>query len=146
VIHLRTRSTQPYGRDDAQLFLDKILPAAPDSVIQIAHLAGSGPGYPDNADAALRVFADAIAAGDPRTRNLIFDVTTVVTDTTDAATAALIAQRLRQLGLRRILFGSDLPLGGNPAPREAWQIFSMKLPLTRTEYATIATNVAPYLR
>jgi hypothetical protein len=49
-----------------------------DVPIQIAHLAGAG-GYRDPLmDQALSVFVEAIQRGDPRTRNLYFDVTTVV--------------------------------------------------------------------
>jgi hypothetical protein len=29
----------------ARIFLDQVLPAAPDVVVQVAHFAGSGPGY-----------------------------------------------------------------------------------------------------
>jgi hypothetical protein len=45
------------GKDYAEIFLNKILPAAPDIPIQIAHLAGGG----RSTDSALAVFADAIS-------------------------------------------------------------------------------------
>lgn len=145
VIHMRARSGTPYGRQDAEIFLDQVLPAAPDSVVQIAHLAGAGPGFPDFAAQAMTVFAQAIAAGDPRTRRLYFDVTTVATMESTAAEGALIAGLLRRVGLHRVLFGSDLPIGGNPAPAEAWRIFRTKIPLDDAEFQTIMRNVAPYL-
>jgi hypothetical protein len=51
------------------------------------------------------------------------------------------------VGLRRILFGSDLSLpNGNPPAREAWANFRAAVPLTDAEFRTIARNVAPYLR
>lgn len=145
IVHMRARTGTPYGAADAAIFLDQLLPAAPDSVVQVAHLAGAGPGYPDHADAAFAVLADAVAAGDPRTRNLYFDITTVATPRTTAENGALIAQRIRQVGTGRILFGADLSSGGNPPPRESWAIFREKIPLTEAEFTEIAINVAPYL-
>jgi hypothetical protein len=44
------------------------------------------------------------------------------------------------------LFGADLSIGGNPAPREAWEIFREKVPLTSAELRTIAANVPPYMK
>ena len=60
-------------------------------------------------------------------------------------TKKLIASRIRQLGIDRVLFGSDAATGGNLAPREAWVEFQ-KVPLTEAEFRTIANNVAPYMR
>ena len=145
VVHMRTRNPA-YGRRDAEIFLQEIVSAAPAIVIQIAHMAGAGPGYPAHADEAMAVFADAVAARDPRTKNLYFDVTTIVTTETSADNADLIVRRIRQVGAKRVLFGADLSIGGNPPLREAWAAFRAKLPLTDAEFRTIATNVAPYLR
>jgi predicted TIM-barrel fold metal-dependent hydrolase len=146
IVHMRTRSTEPYGREDAQLFLDKLLPLAPDSVVQIAHLAGAGPGFPPSADEAMAVFADAISAGDPRTKNVVFDMATAVAADTPPEEAALVARRLRQVGLDRVLFGSDLNVSGNPPPLGQWNTFMARTPLTKREFETIAGNVAPYMR
>jgi predicted TIM-barrel fold metal-dependent hydrolase len=148
VVHLRTRNPA-YGRADAEIFLAQVLPAAPDVVVQVAHLAGAGPGYPAHADEAMAVFAEAIAAGDSRTRNLYFDATTNVTTKTTAENAALIVSRIRQVGVQRVLFGADLATGlpgGNPQPREAWTTFRTMLPLTDAELGAIAANVPPYMR
>jgi predicted TIM-barrel fold metal-dependent hydrolase len=137
---------KPYGRAEAQVFLNDILPAAPDIPIQIAHLAGAGPGLDRGAREALTVLADAISSGNPRTRNLYFDVTTNVTPVISIEDAAFIAAKLRQIGVQRILYGSDLGLGGNLPPRQAWGVFRGMLPLTEAEIRTIAENVAPYMR
>jgi uncharacterized protein len=147
VAHMRTSISAkiPYGAEEARIFLREIVPAAPDVPIQIAHLAGAG-GYRDPLiDKALSVFVEAIAQGDPHTRNLYFDVTTVVLPATSAERLALIAGRLRQLGLQRILYGSDAASGGNLPPREGWAAFR-RLPLTRAEFQLIAQNVPPYMR
>lgn len=145
VVHMRARTGTPYGAEDAAIFLNQVLPAAPDSVVQIAHLAGAGPGYPDHADAAFGALAYAVSMGDARTRNLYFDVTTIATARTTPENGALIARRIREVGIGRILFGADLSSGGNPPPRESWAIFREKIPLTDTEFAAIATNIAPYV-
>lgn len=128
-----------YGREDAEIFLNQILPAAPDIPVQIAHFAGGGPGYTDD---ALAVYAEAIAAGDPRTKNLYFDVATVADGQPDEVLRKL-AERIRQMGPMRVLFGTDL---GPPAARQSWATFRITVPLTDDELATIAGNVAPYLR
>lgn len=145
VVHFRAREGTPFGREDANLFMDSILPLARRSVVQVAHMAGAG-GYPDYADEAMSVFADAIRANDPRTRSLYFDLTTVVTAETTPEEGARIAGRLREIGLDRTLFGADLSFGGNPAPRESWEIFRQRTPLSAAELGDIADNVAPYLR
>jgi hypothetical protein len=81
VVHMRASISKkrPYGARQARIFLDRVLPVAPDIPIQIAHLAGTGPGYDDPpADSAMAVLAEAVEKRDPRTRRLWFDVTTVV--------------------------------------------------------------------
>lgn len=143
VAHLWTRDRE-YGSEHSVIFLEQILSEAPDVVVQVAHMAGAGPGY--GPDAAMEPLAAAVAAGDPRTRNLYFDVTTNVTANISAADAALVARRIRQIGTERILFGSDGGWGGNVSMRQAWGAFRGMLPLTDAELRAIAANVAPYLR
>ena len=145
VIHMRANISRklPYGARQAQIFLDSLLPLAPDVVVQIAHLAGTGPGYNDPpADSAMAVLADAVQRGDPRTKNLWFDVTTVVDSAITPAQAALVVRRIRQVGPRRVLYGSDAAPPGLPKPRQWWAWFR-RLPLTE-EFKQIARNVAPY--
>jgi uncharacterized protein len=148
VVHLRASISRnrPYGPVQAHAFLDQLLPAAPDVVVQVAHLAGSGPGYDDPpVDSVMAVLAEAVQRKDPRTRHLWFDVATVVDPKISRATAALVVKRIRQVGVDRILYGSDAALGGNLPPREGWAAFR-KLPLSQAELERIAGNVAPYLR
>jgi predicted TIM-barrel fold metal-dependent hydrolase len=148
VVHLRASISRnrPYGLVQARAFLEQLLPAAPDVMVQVAHLAGSGPGYDDPpVDSVMAVLAEAVEKRDPRTRRLWFDVATVVDSKISAATAALVTKRIRQIGVDRILYGSDAALGGNLRPREGWAAFR-RLPLTEAEFERIAGNVAPYLR
>lgn len=130
---------ETYGRQHAEIFLSQILPAAPDIPVQIAHFAGGGPGYTDE---ALEVYAEALAAGDPRTKNLYFDIATVA-DGQSEEVLQKFAERMRQVGLNRVLYGTD---AGPPTARQSWRNFRTTVPLTEEEIRTIAGNVAPYLR
>ena len=138
VVHMRPR-LRPYGREDAEIVLREVLPEAPNVPIQIAHLAGWG-GYDDEADQAAGVFADAVAKKDPATKNLYFDITTIVFPGTSADDRHRIAQRIRQLGVRRIVYGSDL---GDPG--RGWADVVRLIPLTKAELTIIARNATPYL-
>lgn len=142
LIHLWT--SVAYGRPQAEAFLGNVLPAAPDIPVQIAHMAATGPDY--HSDDAFEVYAAAAAAGDPRMKNVLVDVASMVTRNTPPETLPLVARRLRQLGLRRVLFASDRsPDFGNEPPKDAWASFR-RLPLTEQEFKTVAGNVAPYMR
>jgi predicted TIM-barrel fold metal-dependent hydrolase len=145
-VHLRATISmhRPYGAAQARAFLANILPSAPDIVVQIAHLAGAG-GYDDpGVDEALGVFVDAIAARDPRMKNVYFEVSGVAGVGGWRAKADRIATRIRQIGVSRVLYGSDGAVGPGRKPAEAWASFR-ELPLTAGEFRAIAANVAPYL-
>ena len=147
-VHMRASISRkrPYGAQQARIFVEEVLPAAPDVVVQIAHLAGSGPGYQDPAaENAMQFLAEAVRRGDPRMKNVWFDISGIVTSDMPPADAARLVQKIRDVGVDRVLYGSDSARGGNLAPREYWAAFR-KLPLTDSEFARIARNVAPYLR
>jgi hypothetical protein len=93
----------------------------------------------------MAVFGEAGERNEPGMRNLYFDVATNVTAETSGDEAALIARRIRQVGLRRVLYGSDLgPPGGSI--RAGWEIFRTKLPLSPAEIAIIAGNRTRFAR
>jgi predicted TIM-barrel fold metal-dependent hydrolase len=145
VVHARTTISKqrPYDAAHARAFLT-LLEAAPDVPVQIAHLAGSG-GYDEaGVDAAVGVFVDAIAAKDPRVARLWFDVSGIAGLGNWPKPAARLADRIRQLGIERIVWGADGAAGGN-TPANAWKTFA-DVPLTPAERETIRTNLAPYLR
>jgi predicted TIM-barrel fold metal-dependent hydrolase len=148
VVHLRASISRqrPYGAEQAHVFLNELLPVAPDIPVQIAHLAGSGPGYDDPpAQRAMAVFAAAVEQDDPRARQLWFDVATVVDGNPSPETVELVARRIRQVGTERTLYGSDAAIGDNLRPQEGWAAFQ-GLPLHAAEFEQIASNVAPYFR
>lgn len=142
VVHSETRGE--YGRPQAEVILDQLLTAAPDVTVQIAHLWGGNAFRPE----PLSVFADAVSAGDPRARNLYFDLTAVerVVGHSEEEMRE-VARLIRRIGVDRILYGSDVPTtpDGMP-PVIRWARLRDSLPLTEAELRVIAGNVAPYLR
>jgi predicted TIM-barrel fold metal-dependent hydrolase len=92
----------------------------------------------------MEVFAKAAAAGDKRMKNVYFDLTTVVSENTSQNSLELLTKRMRQIGMGKMVFGSDMH--PNPPLRQAWATFRRRIPLTDEEVRTIANNVAPYLR
>lgn len=142
-IHASVNKHRPYGSAEARIILDELLPSAPDVPIQIAHLAGAGD-YDDSTDSAARVFADAIARHEPRVAHLYVDVSGLSISAMTPERKALVAARIRQIGIDRILYGSDGAVPGHD-PREYWAAFKT-LPLTDAELRSIASNVAPYMR
>lgn len=146
VVHMRTSHDlqRRYGADEARVFLDQLLPAAADVPVQIAHLAGSG-GYDAATESALTVFTDAIARQDARMRNVWFDATTVLLPGMPPDALQRIASRIRQLGVERVLYGSDAAASPLAYPKAGWAELR-RLPLSEAEFRVIANNITPYLR
>jgi predicted TIM-barrel fold metal-dependent hydrolase len=137
VIHMR-----PAG---ARVFLDQLLPAAPDIVVQVAHLAGGGGwALEPAAEPALILFADEFVRAEPRVRKLYFDVAGITGGADSAARAPAIALRLRAIGTQHLLYGSDGGDPTDPPPKAALEAFR-RLPLTPAELRAIERNTAPYL-
>lgn len=145
LVHMRARGGIDYGAEDARLFLAQVVPHAPSVEIVVAHLGASSPGYPAQNDEVMAVFGAAAERNDPAMRNLYFDPAANITADLSAEDAALAVRRMRQVGVDRILYGSDLsPPGGSI--RSGWDIFRTKLPLTRAELRRIASNRARFAR
>lgn len=163
VVHMRTRRPD-YGYEDATNFVRQVLTAAPDITVQVAHLAGWG-GYDSNTDGALKAFVDN---KDKIRTKLYFDIAAIVADKhepepvdkgkkeggpkkdesvslhwPDKAEAATLAQRIREIGLDRIVFGTDWPFG---TQAHYWSEFSDQIPLTACELEEIRSNRAPWLQ
>jgi predicted TIM-barrel fold metal-dependent hydrolase len=147
VIHMRSSVTKqrPYGAKQARTFLEEVLPAAPDVTVQIAHLTGGGSYDEPSTDEALSFFIGAIQNHDPRMTHVYFDVSGIAGFGKWTDKADQIVARIRQIGVERILFGSDGARGGGLTPRDAWKDF-LQLPLSDAELRAIAGNVAPYLK
>ena len=145
LVHMRARGGTNFGAEDARLFLEKVVPLAPSIEIVVAHLGASSPGYPDQNDEVMAAFATAAERGDPRMRNLYFDVAANVNLEITPAEGAIIAKRMREIGVQRFLYGSDLtPPGGSIDA--GWEIFRSKVPLTPVELQRIASNRTRFAR
>ena len=144
VVHMRSSVTRqrPFGARETRVFLTRLLPARSRVPVQIAHLCGAGD-YDPSIDAALGVFVDAITHHDRRMAHVYFDISlTAIAKSKE--TDELIATRVRQIGLGRVLFGSDGAIPGN-SPREYWMRFR-QLPLTAAEFQAIEANIAPHMK
>lgn len=137
VVHIRPNIDhgRRWGERQARIFLESVLPEAKDVVVQIAHVASAGRYEDEGVDKALGVFVDAIAAKDPRTKLVYFDVSVARWESKKET----LQRQLRTIGMERLLYGSDSP------PLAAWKSFR-QLPLSDGELKQIEDNVAPYLR
>ncbi len=72
---------------------------------------------------------------------MYFDVATVA-DGQSLGVLRTFATRIHQVGIRRVLFGTDVVA----SMRQSWTTFRTTVPLTDTEFTMIAANRAPYLR
>lgn len=145
VVHMRGRRAHPYGAAQAQTFIDELLAAAPDVPVQIAHFAGGGATNDPPSDEALATFIAAIARNDPKVRNLYFDVALVAPADLSPERARFVVKAIRDIGLARLVYGSDGGDPTDPPPKAMLEAFR-KLPLTEAEFRAIESNVAPYLR
>lgn len=139
VVHVR--DDRDYGRTEAETFIRELLSAAPDVPVQVAHLWG-GEQFSDD---ALAAYADAVSSDPGLTRNLYFDVAEVAVGASREELEQM-ARRIRQIGVERILYGSDAAFEGREEPWAAWKTFASSVPLTSGELQVIARNEAPYLR
>jgi predicted TIM-barrel fold metal-dependent hydrolase len=90
--------------------------------------------------------AEAAANSHPAMRNVYFDLATNVVPRSSDAAAEFMSARVRQIGAHRILYGSDMAIGGNLPAAESWRAHREKLGLTRREFATISGNIVPFLK
>ena len=148
VAHVRASISldRPYGPEQARAFIEHLLPEVSDVTLQIAHTGGSGPGHNDpKADAFMDAFLEGIQ--NPKSKiqnakNLWFDVTSSAHSSNTPERSALLLKRIRQIGVKRILYGTDAALREN-FPRTAWTELT-RIGLTPDELKTIAKNRAPY--
>jgi predicted TIM-barrel fold metal-dependent hydrolase len=145
VVHMRTRRAKPYGPVQAQTFIDQLLTAAPDVVVQIAHFTGGANPDDTPADEALGTFLDPMERRDPRVKNLYFDLALVFDARTTPERREWLVRRMRAIGAKHLLYGTDGGDPTDPPPKDQVQVLR-SLPLTRSELRTIERNVAPYLR
>lgn len=152
VVHLRTRN-EDYGRRDAEIFLRRVLSAAPDVPVQVAHLAGWS-GMDAATDSAVQAFVDAIEA-EPEAweGRLYFDLaaTAVPPERVRGDSAALaqaraingrVGERVVDLGPDRVLFGTDWDAMSLPAYAGA---MPEALPLEPEVLRDVLDDEAPWM-
>ena len=59
--------------------------------------------------------------------------------------AQFLEVRIRQIGVERVLYGSDAAASPLTYPKAGWSAFR-RLPLSEAEFRVIANNIAPYMR
>ena len=142
LVHMRTQQPE-YGRPDAEIFIERVLPKASSVPVQIAHMAGWG-GYDDATDGALGAFVDVVAGGGHD--NLHFDISAAVLPAgvekrgLPKQHPERLAGRIHQIGCKRVLFGTDWP---EWTPRRYTKDLS-NLPLGDDELGAIIANRAPW--
>ena len=92
------------------------------------------------------VLAHAASVGEAAMKNVYFDVATNIHPESPARDREFMAARMRQIGMGRLLYGSDGTAGDNPVPAEYWRALRKKSGLSSAELQAIAGNIAPYLR
>jgi predicted TIM-barrel fold metal-dependent hydrolase len=144
VVHVRSGDAFPLS-ETAQ-FIERILPHAGRTPVQIAH-AGGGGGIDDETLAALSLYALALERGAPGTERLVIDLSVVlVRDITDAASAELVKRLValvRRIGPQRFVMGSDWPTICSPRDHNTMQ--AQQMTLTEAEWRVILANRASYL-
>lgn len=141
LVHLRTQRGD-YGATDVERFIERVLSAAHDAPVQIAHAAGWG-GIDAATLSALGAFAAAIEADPARFDHVWFDLSGVWNDTTTEADRQALVQLIRRIGVRHFLPGSDWPYPGADLADYYSRVYPL-LPLEPAEWAAIRSNVAPY--
>ncbi|MCO6511379.1 MAG: amidohydrolase family protein [Aridibacter famidurans] len=142
MIHLN--AYDPAGPAEMANAFAKELAAFPELEVYIAHLGGSG-GYSDRGRKILRAFVERIKEDRKlRKMHLKFEISAVVlTEVSEEVEPPteeqlkLLAADLRELGLERIVFGTDHPSFSADAYRKTLRD---KLPLERAEIDGILAN------
>jgi predicted TIM-barrel fold metal-dependent hydrolase len=159
LIHLRG-AEQWDGAQAAELFYRELLPAAPDTPVQLAHLGGWG-GYDRTTDATLSTLLDRCAANPAPCARLYFDLAAVLLPSSasqapvgsdermlaDAQAGfaegpARLLTNLRRIPAGHLLFATDWPVA---TPTEDLDLLRTRLQLTPAELDRILAARAPYL-
>lgn len=152
VIHLFT--AQPdYGREDVEIFIDEVLPAAPDVPVQIAHFGGGG-GFGPATMGAVDAFAAALDDHPGRMENVFFDLSGIPHPHYLAQGREALIERIEvvnqrfldavsRLGADRIVYATDWPVVEMAPYLEG---IESDLPMTAAEFADLVDDPAPYLK
>lgn len=151
VIHLYTRHPE-YGREDVEVFLEEVLPAAPTVPVQVAHLGGGG-GYGEATEGAVRAFLAAFEEDPEGTGNVFFELSGTAHPEALARGDSAVLERIREindgvaravrkLGPDRVVYGTDWPAISVAGYQEG---ILKALPLEDDELRDLMDDAAPYL-
>jgi predicted TIM-barrel fold metal-dependent hydrolase len=77
-------------------------------------------------------------------KHVWFDVASVVQADLPDDRLRQIAARIRQIGVERVLYGSDAAASPDAYPQAGWAAFR-RLPLSEAEFRLVADNITPYM-
>jgi len=151
VIHLFTRR-EDYGGRDAEIFIDEVLPAAPDVPLQVAHMGGGG-GFDEGTAEVVDAFAAALEDHPERMDRVIFDLAAVPHPEHLAEGRPKLLKRIRTINQRfleavravgpdRILYGTDWPAVSMPRSLDGLR---ESLPMDAEAFRDLVDDGAPYL-
>lgn len=152
VIHLWTGPD--YGYREARIFIDEVLASAPDLPVQIAHMASGGMAR----DSSMQAFVKASAERpDLMDEDVVFDLSAAFRspdaaqgDTTKLrkirAANERLAREIQDIGVDRVVFGSDWPGGAVRPRRPARSAETLRSILDRQTVESLFDNRAPYVR
>jgi uncharacterized protein len=148
IVHVWTRNPD-YGERDAKIFIENILQKTNSVPVQIAHLGGPGT-FSDVTDTVAKTFVREFEESDQKYNNVYFDIAEVPVRMSNNDTQEItnekrmlnrrMEQRIRELGVDRILWGTDYIAG--PATVYNEKIESVSLPNDLMK--EIIENPSPY--
>lgn len=130
-----------FDGEDAESFIQKVLPSAGTSWVQIAHAGGGLPLHEDSQVQILRTFARHFENDDPLTQRVLFDVSYVPATEAGPELVAGLVSEMRRIGMNRMLFGSDFNILMPAAQIEAFE----RLDLTEEELQILRESCAPWV-
>ncbi|MCA1788780.1 MAG: amidohydrolase family protein [Thioalkalivibrio sp.] len=136
--------------EEVRGFVDEVVRPHPQLELYLAHMGGNG-GYRISAQRVVDAFVAFFAEGEAlRQRPIYFELSaSLLTRQTDGVPASsgadiqVLARDLRQLGLQRVLFGSDYPVFDGEAYSRALR---EHLPLSSAEFTQVLGNRGPALK
>jgi len=160
LVHLRNRNPE-YGYDDAKAFLLEVFAPTRNVHLTLGHFVGWG-GYGEQTDNAAGAVAELLEAGVIDGERITFDLSAtflaeggkynpmaILFQLNGQLDSQLLVERIRSLGVERVVFGSDW----NPDMKAAlidepgrYAHALSRIGLNERELAIILTNTAPYLR
>lgn len=152
IVHLQTR-TSDFGADEVNVFVDEVLPAAPNVPVQIAHMGGNSR-FDSATVRSFDALVRAIRDHPQRMDGVFFDMGLVPFPPQraqgDTARQKIyrrwnrrFAAAVREVGPDRVMFGTDYP-EAKPGPYA--RRLRESLPLADSTITDLFDDRAPYLR